>query len=128
MGSTTHTPGNRTFQATGVAIAAYSLVTFDSSGTISASGDNATEQIIGVTTEDIAASGYGNVQMMNSGGTMEVLTGGDTIAVADTVYVDGGVAGSVGTDSSNTKIGVAMKASSTASDVIEVIPHQTFLA
>tara|TARA_R110000824_G_scaffold35418_1_gene111084 strand:+ start:7773 stop:8078 length:306 start_codon:yes stop_codon:yes gene_type:complete len=101
-------------------------VTFDSSGTIAASGDNATEQIIGVTTEDVAASAWGNVQMLNSGGTIQVLAGGDTIAVADTCYIDG--TGKVGTDSSNTKIGVAVQASSTDGDVIELIPHQTFLA
>lgn len=126
MGSTTHNESGRTFQATGVAIAAYSLVTFDSSGTIAASGDNATEQIVGVTTEDIEASGYGNVQLLNAGGTIEVLAGGNTIAVADTCYIDG--SGKVGTDSSNTKIGVALQASSADGDVIELLPHQTFLA
>lgn len=126
MGSTTKNTSGRTFQATAVAIPAYSLVTVDSNGLISASGDNATEQIIGVTTEDVAASGYGNVQLLNAGGTIEVLAGGNTIAVAATVYIDG--SGKVGTDSSNTKIGVALQASSADGDVIEVIPHQTFLA
>lgn len=126
MGSTTSQPSGRSIQATAVAIPAYSLVTYDSSGTIAASGDNATEQIIGVTTEDVAASAYGNVQFLNAGGTIQVLAGGDTIAVADTCYIDG--SGKVGTDSSNTKIGVAMEASSTDGDVIELIPHQTFLA
>ena len=126
MRSTTSQDSGRTFQATGVAIAAYSLVTLDSSGTIAASGDNATEQIIGVTTADIAASGYGNVQLLNAGGTIEVLAGGNTIAVADTVYIDG--SGKVGDDTSNTKIGIALQASSTDGDVIELLPHQTFLA
>jgi len=126
MGATTNQDSGRTFQATGVAIPAYSLVTVDSSGTIAASGDNATEQIIGVTTEDVAASGYGNVRLLNAGGTIQVLTGGNTIAIADTCYVDG--SGKVGTDSSNTKIGVALEASSADGDVIELIPHQTFLA
>lgn len=126
MGSTTKNTSGRTFQATAVAIPAYSLVTVDSNGLVSASGDNATEQIIGVTTEDVAASGYGNVQLLNAGGTVEVLAGGNTIAVAATVYIDG--SGKVGTDSSNTKIGVALQASSADGDVIEVIPHQTFLA
>ena len=126
MGSTTKNTSGRTFQATAVAIPAYSLVTVDSNGLISASGDNATEQIIGVTTEDVAASGYGNVQLLNAGGTIEVLAGGNTIAVAATVYIDG--SGKVGTDTSNTKIGVALQASSADGDVIEVIPHQTFLA
>jgi len=126
MGSTTSQSSGRTFQATAVAIPAYSVVSYDSSGTISVSGDNATEQAIGVSTEDIAASGYGNVQLFNAGGTVQVLCGGDTIAVADTVYLDG--SGKIGTDSSNTKVGLAMHASSTDGDVIEVYPHQTFLA
>ena len=126
MGSTTSNQSGRTFQATAVAINAGSVVTYDSSGTISVSGDNASEQVIGVTTEDIAASGYGNVQLFNAGGTVEVLCGGDTIAVADTVYTDG--SGKVGTDSSNTKVGLAMLASSADGDIIEVYPHQTFLA
>jgi len=126
MGSTTHQQSGRTFQATAVAIDAYSLVTLDSSATIAVSSDDALEQIIGATTEDIAASGYGNVQLLNAGGTIEVLAGGDTIAVADTCYIDG--SGKVGTDTSNTKIGVALQASSTDGDVIELLPHQTFLA
>ena len=128
MGSTTSNPSGRTFQATAVAINAATLVSYDSNGLIAASSDDALEQIVGVTTEDIAASGFGNVQLLNAGGTMEVLAGGDAISVADTVYVDGGLAGSVGTDSSNTKIGVAMLASSASGDIIEVLPHQTFLA
>ena len=126
MGSTTSQQSGRTFQATAVAIDAYSLVTLDSSATIAVSSDDALEQIIGVTTEDIAASGYGNVQLLNAGGTIEVLAGGNTIAVADTCYIDG--SGKVGTDSSNTKIGVALQASSADGDVIELLPHQTFLA
>ena len=126
MGSTTKNQSGRSIQATAVAIPAYSLVTYDSDGLISASGDNATEQCVGVTTEDVAASAFGNVQLLNAGGTIEVLAGGNTIAVADTVYLDG--SGKVGTDTSNTKIGMAMQASSADGDVIEVYVHQTFLA
>ena len=79
MGSTTNQASGRSFQATAVAISAYSLVTLDSSANIAVSGDNATEQIIGVTTEDVAASAYGNVQLLNAGGTIQVLAGGNTI-------------------------------------------------
>ena len=79
-----------------------------------------------MTTEDVAASGYGNVALLNAGGTVQVLAGGNTIAVADTCYIDG--SGKVGTDATNTKIGVSLQASSTDGDVIELIPHQTFLA
>ncbi|MBQ94865.1 MAG: hypothetical protein CL510_03405 [Actinobacteria bacterium] len=119
MGSTTHQSHSRTFQATGVAIAAYAVVAVDSSGTISVAGDNATDIAIGVTLEDIAASGYGAVQLFNAGGTAECLCGGNTIAVGDAVYTDG--SGKVGTDTSNTKIGYALAASSTDGDVIEVV-------
>jgi hypothetical protein len=125
MGSTTQNNSGRTFKATAVAIEAYALVAVDSSGTISVAGDNATDNLIGVTTEDIAASGHGNVRMLNSGGTSQILAGGDTIAVADIVYTDG--SGKCGTDSSNTVVGYALFASTTDGDVIEVIVKQPVL-
>jgi hypothetical protein len=121
MGSTTKSKSARTFQATSTAIAAYALVAVDSDGKVSVAGDNATDKVIGVTTEPIAADGYGAVELLNAGGTIEVLAGGDTIAVDDTVYTDG--AGKVGSDSSNTKIGYALVASAADGDIIEVIPH-----
>lgn len=119
MGSTTSQASGRTFQATAAAIDAYSVVAVDSSGTISVSGDNATDLTIGAVTEDVAASGYGNVQLFNAGGTAQLLCGGDTIAVGDKVYTDG--TGKIGTDSSNLAIGYALLASSTDGDVIEVV-------
>lgn len=125
MGSTTHQQSGRTFQATAVAIEAYALVALDSSGTIAVAGDNVTDKVIGLTTEDIAASGYGNVQQLNSGGTGEVLCGGDTIAVSDIVYTDG--SGKCGTDNSNNVVGYALQASSTDGDVIEVLLQQGYL-
>lgn len=125
MGSTTQNNSGRTFQATAVAIEAYALVAVDSNGLIAVAGDNATDKLIGVATEDIAASGYGNVRMSNSGGTSQILAGGDTIAVADIVYTDG--SGKVGTDSLNNVVGYALLASSTDGDVIEVIVTQPVL-
>jgi|ETNvirome_2_1000_1030626.scaffolds.fasta_scaffold61263_1 hypothetical protein len=119
MGTTTYNLANRTFQATAVAIEAYALVAVDTSGTISVAGDNATDNLIGVVTEDIAASGYGNVQLSNAGGTGQVLAGGNTIAVGDIVYTDG--SGKCGTDSSNTVVGYSLAASTADGDVIEVI-------
>ena len=127
MGSTTNNWDSRTFQATAVAISAYSLVVVDSNGLISVAGDSSSDTIIGVTTDDIAASGWGNVRFLGAGGTIEVLAGGDTIAVADTVYNDG--SGKIGTDNGNTKIGLALQASSADGDVIEVVSqHETTLA
>ena len=121
MSSTTNVSANRTFQATAVAIAANALVALDSSGTIAVAGDNATDHVIGTTTEPVAASAYGNVRFNNSGGTVDMIAGGDTIAVDAIVYTDG--SGKIGTDASNVKIGYALQASSTDGDIIEVIPH-----
>lgn len=119
MGSTTSQASGMSFQATAVAIAPYTVVALDSSGTISVSGDNATDETIGTATEAIAASAYGNVQLFNAGGTAQLLCGGDTIAIADKVYTDG--SGKIGTDTSNHAVGYALTASSTDGDVIEVM-------
>ena len=118
MGSTTNQASGRTFQATAVAIEAYAVVAVDTSGTISVNGDNATDLTIGAVTEDIAASGFGNVAMFNASGTVQLLCGGDTIAIGDVVYTDG--SGKIGTDTSNRSVGYALMASSTDGDVIEV--------
>ena len=126
MGSTTSQASGRTFQATAAAIDAYSLVALDSSGTISVAGANATDHVIGTVTEDVAASGYGNVQLINSGGTMECICGGDTIAVDDIVYATSN--GKLGTDAANTKIGYALQATSADNDVIEVLIHNHVFA
>ena len=119
MGSTTSQASGRTFQATAVAIPAYSVVALDSSGTISVNGDNATDLTIGVTTEAIPASGYGNIAFFDSTGTNEVLCGGDTIAIGAVCYTDG--SGKIGTDTSNRSVGYALQASSADGDVIEVL-------
>tara|TARA_R110002167_G_scaffold143936_16_gene333562 strand:- start:1568 stop:1948 length:381 start_codon:yes stop_codon:yes gene_type:complete len=126
MGSTTSQSSGRTFQSTAVAIAPYALVALDSNGLVSVAGDNGTDHVIGVATEAIVASGYGNVQLLNAGGSIEVLCGGDTIAVDAIVYTDG--SGKVGTAGANVKIGYALQASSTDGDVIEVIVHNHVFA
>lgn len=126
MGSTTHQASGRTFKATATAIAAYALVKLDSNGEISVAGDNATDHVIGVTTEPIGASEHGNVQLLNAGGTIECLAGGNTIAVDDIVYTDGD--GKIGTDATNVKIGYALQASSADGDVIEVLVHNHVFA
>ena len=119
MGSTTHQASGRTFQATAVAIEAYAVVALQTSRKIAVNGDNATDLTIGVVTEDIAASGYGNVAFFDSTGTNELLCGGNTIAIGDVVYTDG--SGKIGTDGSNRSVGYALQASSADGDVIEVI-------
>ena len=118
MASTTTNEYSRTFEFTAAAVGAYSLVAVDSDGKCSAAGDNNTDELVGVTIADVASAGFGTVRFLNAGGTVEVLCGGNTIAVGDKVYTDG--SGKIGTDSSNHHIGVALEASSTDGDVIEV--------
>jgi hypothetical protein len=67
---TENVSGYRTFQATAVAIAAFTRVTVDSAGLISAAG--ATENGIGVTTAPVTASGYGTVKLWSASGTFPV--------------------------------------------------------
>jgi hypothetical protein len=119
MGSTTSQASGRTFQATAVAIDAYSVVALQAAGTIAVNGDNATDLTIGAVTEDVAASGYGNVALFDSSGTTELLCGGNTIAIGDVVYTDG--SGKIGTDATNRSVGYALQASSADGDVIEVL-------
>jgi hypothetical protein len=72
----------KTFQATAVAISAFRRVKVDSNGLISvASG---TETAIGVVVEDVAASGYGTVQLFGCGTIM--LTASAAIARGASLY------------------------------------------
>jgi hypothetical protein len=65
--STVNTTGYKAFTATAVAIAKNVRVLLDSSGTISAAG--VSDEWIGTTIEDIAASGTGVVRLRNAPGT-----------------------------------------------------------
>ena len=65
--TTENSSGFRTFQATAVALAQGLRVKVDSNGLISVAG--AAEAAVGVTTEAIAASGYGTVKLFTAPGT-----------------------------------------------------------
>jgi hypothetical protein len=119
MGSTTHQETTRTFTATAVAIVAYRLVALQSSGLVQVTGDNSTDVVAGVTVDSCAASGNVAVKLRSSGGTAEIMTNGDAIAVADLVYSD--ATGKIGTDSTNVLVGYALQASSADGDVIEIL-------
>lgn len=65
--ATENATGFRAFQATAVAIIRGKRVKVDSNGLISVAA--AAEGAVGVTIEDIAASGYGTVKLFNAPGT-----------------------------------------------------------
>lgn len=109
-----NTSGYKTFQATAVAIAPYLRVQVDANGLISVA--NATDNAIGITTEAVAASGYGRVKLFTAPGTFlftatTAITRGATLFPTASGRVD---------DSGTTGIGfVALEAATAAGDVIE---------
>lgn len=118
MASTSeNSTGLRTFQATATAIALGARVKVDSNGAISVAG--AAEAAIGVTTEYIAASGYGTVKLFNAPGTYLCIAGG---AVTRGAHLYPAAAGKVD-DSGTTRIGLAALEAATADgDLIECAP------
>jgi hypothetical protein len=112
--TTSNETGYKTFQATAAAIAPYVRVKVDSNGLISVAG--AAEIAIGVTLENIAASGYGSVKLFSATGTW-LMTAGAAIARGAELYPL--AAGKVD-DTGTTKIGmVALEAATADGDVIE---------
>lgn len=109
-----NTTGYKTFQATATALAAYVRVIVDANGLISVAA--ATDNAIGVTTEAIAASGYGRVKLFSAPGTFN-FTASTAITRGAALYPT--AAGRVD-DTGTTGIGfVALEAATAAGDVIE---------
>ncbi|MBL9135299.1 MAG: hypothetical protein JNK85_05500 [Verrucomicrobiales bacterium] len=71
--TTENSTGFMTFQATAAAIAQAIRVKVDSNGQISAAA--ATDAAVGVTTEAVAASGWGTVKLFSAPGTFLVTAG-----------------------------------------------------
>jgi hypothetical protein len=115
--TTTNSSGYRTFQATAVAIALGKRVKVDSDGLISvASG---TEGAVGVTSEAVAASGYGTVKLFNAGGTFLMCAHG-SVTRGSILYPAAG--GNVD-DAGNTALPlVALEAATAQGDLIECAP------
>lgn len=118
MASTSeNSSGLRTFQATAAAIAHGARVKVDSNGLISVAA--AAEAAVGVTTEYVAASGYGTVKLFTAPGTYlciaaSAVTRGSQLYPAASGKVD---------DSGTTLIGlVALEAASADGDLIECAP------
>lgn len=112
--TTTNETGYKTFQATAVALEQGVRVKVDSNGLISVAGE--TDQGIGVTTEAVAASGYGTVKLFSAGGTFLVQTAG---AVTRGAALYSAASGEVD-DTGTYLIGlVALEAATSQGDMIE---------
>lgn len=86
--------GLRTFQASG-AISAFLAVDVQSDGTITPVAGNASIGI-GITQQDFAAGGYGNVRLWTAPGTFLIQVTGSAVTPATTyAIVTGGYAGAV---------------------------------
>jgi hypothetical protein len=117
MAGTENSSGFKTFQATAVALEAFVRVTYDSSGLISVAG--ATDLVIGVTQEAIAASGYGTVKLSSAPGTFLCQTAGPVTKGAQLYTAASGEVD----DSGTYKIrAVAGDTATAQGDVIECIP------
>lgn len=112
--ATNNDSGFATFTATAVAIAAYSRVKVDSAGLILVSG--AAADSIGVTTEDIAASGTGNVKLWAAKGTFFCIAFAAITRGAALFSIAGGLVDDAGVTAIPL---VALDAATAAGDVIE---------
>lgn len=115
--TTENSSGFRTFQATAVAIAQGMRVTVDSNGLISVAG--AAVGAVGVTTEAIAASGYGTVKLFNAPGTF-IINAHAAIARGAILYP--AAAGRVDDAGTTTIPLVALEAATAQGDLIECGP------
>jgi hypothetical protein len=111
-----NTTGWRTFQATAAALEAYVRVDVDSSGLISVAG--ATDRGIGVTTEAIAASGYGTVKLFSAPGTFIVQAAAAVTRGAALYGAADGEIDDTGTYDLNL---LALEAATAQGDVIECV-------
>jgi hypothetical protein len=115
--TTSNSSGYRTFQATAVAIAEGIRVTVDSNGLISAAG--AAVGAIGVTTEPVAASGYGTVKLFNAPGTFQIQA---HAAITRGAILYPAAAGRVDDAGTTTIPLVALEAATNQGDIIECAP------
>lgn len=112
--TTSNETGLKTFQATAAALAQAVRVQVNSSGLMLVAG--ATDPAIGVTTEAVAASGYGTVKLFSAPGTF-LVTAGAAITRGAVLYPL--AAGKVD-DTGTTAMGlVALEAATADGDIIE---------
>ena len=114
---TQNSSGYKTFQATAVAIGVGKRVVVDSSGTIAVAG--AAVLAIGVTLENIAASGYGTVKLFNAPGTF-LMCANAAIVAGTQLYPT--AAGNVDDAGTTALPLVALEAATAQGDLIECGP------
>ena len=111
--------GFKAFQATAVAIPAFTRVKVDASGLISAAGNN---DAIGVVQEYVPASGIGTVKLFSAPGTQFFLAGG-AITAGAVLYP--AASGTVDDAINGSLLGyVALEAATAANDVIEAAQYR----
>ena len=117
-----YNPGVKAFEAGG-AVPAHTLVKL-SSGKVVVNTATSTDIPIGVTLYAAAEGELVAVQMLNVGGTVEVVAAG-ALAQGAIAYAaaDGEVSAVPVADGTYRKIGVAMEAATTDQDVIEILPY-----
>lgn len=115
--TTENMTGIMTFQATAAALAQAIRVKVDSNGLISVAG--ATDASIGVTTEAIAASGYGSVKLFNATGTFLVTAGAAITRGAQLYPLAAGKVDDTGTTALPL---VALEAATADGDIIAAAP------
>lgn len=109
-----NTTGYRTFQATAAAIGQAVRVKVDSNGQISAAA--ASDAFIGVTTEAVAASGYGTVQLFGSAGTLLMVA---SVAITRGAQVYPAASGKIAATGTTALNVVALEAAAADGDIIE---------
>lgn len=115
MSSTTqNTTGHRTFFATAAAIAPWIRVKVDSNGQISAAA--ASDPWIGVTEEQVAASGAGTVNLVSTRGTILMTASGAITRGAQVFPAASGKNSASGTTALDM---IALEAATADGDVIE---------
>jgi hypothetical protein len=118
LGNTTsNSSGYRTFQATAVAIIMGKRVKVDSNGLISVAAAN--EGAVGVTVEDVPASGYGTVKLFNAGGTFIMWA---NAAITRGAQIFPTAAGGIDDAGTTALPLVALEAATAQGDLIEVGP------
>jgi hypothetical protein len=111
-----NTSGYKTFQATAVAIAAYSRVKVDSSGLISVAA--AAEAAVGVVMEAVAASGYGTVKLFSAGGSFPMIA---SVAITNGTQVYPAASGKIAASGTTALNFQAIEAATANNDIIECV-------
>lgn len=112
--TTENTSGFKTFQATAAAIGFGVRVKVDSNGLISAAA--ASEAAIGITTEAVAASGYGTVKLFSAPGTFLCTA---SVAITRGTQVFPAASGKVAATGTTALNLVALEAAGADGDIIE---------